>query len=256
MENLCNFFLGDYPNLEKGSISLATLQKNLEALENVCSEAFYVIDLKRHDFFYKSRKLAAYLARYGDAAYGSSLEQFLHCIPDADAALYRDFGQVFGALFNRTAVLEKDSLLQAEKYSLVLSGNFRLITDRRYTMVYVRATPLTEDADGNMSLSLCTLRASSAQQAGGVQITKGKGEAKQVYSMQKKDWLSMDEVGLCDYEQDVLRLAARGFTTDEIANSINHSTDSVKRYRKSVLKKLEVENIVQAVLKAQNLGLI
>lgn len=248
MDNICNFFLGSNPdNPEaKGRISLATLQKTLEAFEYVCNEAFYVVDMKQLTLFYMSRKLAAYLARHGNAVYGSSLEQFFHCIPDTDAVNYRDYGPLFRSLFGRVPV--------SERYSLVLSGHHRLATDRGYRMICELVAPLAEDADGNLRLTLCTLRSSSAKQAGGVRITKGHGEARQVFLIEEQRWADEETEELSDEELEVLTLAGRGFTTEEIADRAILSPDSVKRRKKSIFKKLGVDSIAQAILKARNHG--
>ncbi|WP_420187437.1 helix-turn-helix transcriptional regulator [Bacteroides pyogenes] len=61
---------------------------------------------------------------------------------------------------------------------------------------------------------------------------------------------------LKEVEMDVLKLSAMGYTMQEIADEVNRSFDSVKVYRKSLLEKLGVENIVEAINYAKNRKII
>jgi DNA-binding NarL/FixJ family response regulator len=57
-------------------------------------------------------------------------------------------------------------------------------------------------------------------------------------------------------EQDVLRLAAAGFSNQEIANALHLAVGTVKNHMSNVLIKLGVRDRTQAVLRAFELGLM
>jgi DNA-binding CsgD family transcriptional regulator len=68
--------------------------------------------------------------------------------------------------------------------------------------------------------------------------------------------MEMSRPELKDMEREVLKLSAMGYTMNEIADIISRSFDTVKSYRKSLLEKLDVANISEAISFAINYRLI
>ena len=62
--------------------------------------------------------------------------------------------------------------------------------------------------------------------------------------------------GLSDREHQVLVLLAAGATNPEIANRLHLSPHTVKEYASGLYRKLQVRNRMQAVQRAEQLGLI
>jgi len=67
---------------------------------------------------------------------------------------------------------------------------------------------------------------------------------------------SEEDVGFTARELDVLRLIARGMSSDEIAATLFLSPHTVPGYRKSLFAKLGVHSQVQAVVQGAARGLI
>jgi DNA-binding CsgD family transcriptional regulator len=67
---------------------------------------------------------------------------------------------------------------------------------------------------------------------------------------------SEEDVGFTARELDVLRLIARGMSSDEIASALFLSPHTVSGYRKSLFAKLGVHSQVQAVVQGAARGLI
>jgi two-component system response regulator DesR len=61
---------------------------------------------------------------------------------------------------------------------------------------------------------------------------------------------------LSEREQQVLALVAAGATNREIATELHLSPYTVKEYASGLYRKLDVRNRVEAVLRAEKLGLI
>jgi DNA-binding NarL/FixJ family response regulator len=61
---------------------------------------------------------------------------------------------------------------------------------------------------------------------------------------------------LTDRETDVLRLIARGYSREEIANKLNISLNTVSAHAKNIYRKLEVHSSTGAIDKARKAGLI
>ena len=76
------------------------------------------------------------------------------------------------------------------------------------------------------------------------------------YNRLNRKWTEMDRPELKEMEKEVLKLSAMGYTMNEIAEKINRSFDTVKSYRRTLLEKLEVANISEAISFAINYRLI
>lgn len=61
---------------------------------------------------------------------------------------------------------------------------------------------------------------------------------------------------LSERMQDVLLLAARGFTQREVANRLGVSIETVKSYQNAILVYLHADSITQAVALAQKMGIV
>jgi DNA-binding NarL/FixJ family response regulator len=77
---------------------------------------------------------------------------------------------------------------------------------------------------------------------------------KEQFSHRQKD--SREESLLTDREEEVLKLVAEGHTRTEIAEKLNVSVSTVKRHVESIFAKLEVNNKISAVKKAETLHYI
>mgnify|MGYP001220146066 FL=1 len=69
-------------------------------------------------------------------------------------------------------------------------------------------------------------------------------------------FFAREENPLSERERDVLRLAAEGLTTDQIASALYLTKGTVRNYLSSAIQKLEVESRHQAVKKATEKGWI
>ena len=67
---------------------------------------------------------------------------------------------------------------------------------------------------------------------------------------------SEEDVGFTAREMDVLRLIARGMSSDEIAATLFLSPHTVPGYRKSLFAKLGVHSKIEAVVHAAARGLV
>lgn len=65
-----------------------------------------------------------------------------------------------------------------------------------------------------------------------------------------------DTFDLTPREQEILRLVARGYKRQEIANKLNISVGTVGIHINSTYRKLEVSSNIEAVVRASKIGLI
>ncbi|MBS1446865.1 MAG: response regulator transcription factor [Odoribacter sp.] len=57
-------------------------------------------------------------------------------------------------------------------------------------------------------------------------------------------------------EKEILLLIRQGFLSKEIAYKLNLSIYTVNNHRKNILVKLNVDNVIEAINRAENLGIL
>jgi DNA-binding CsgD family transcriptional regulator len=68
--------------------------------------------------------------------------------------------------------------------------------------------------------------------------------------------ISFTDLGISKREYDVLLLLGKGLSNQEIADQLYVSMNTVKTHTSRIFEKLDVKNRTQAILKAQEMGLI
>lgn len=68
-----------------------------------------------------------------------------------------------------------------------------------------------------------------------------------IYNRTTKRWKEKTMYNLKDIEIQVLKYSMMGYTMNEISDLIHRSFDTVKVYRKTILEKLNADNITEAI---------
>jgi DNA-binding NarL/FixJ family response regulator len=66
----------------------------------------------------------------------------------------------------------------------------------------------------------------------------------------------IEKVPLSDREEEVLSLISQGFSTNDIADDLHISKDTVKTYRKNLFRKLGANNMAVLIRRSMEYGLI
>ena len=72
----------------------------------------------------------------------------------------------------------------------------------------------------------------------------------------RKTGLILAEPQLTKREKEILILIRQGFLSKEIAYKLNLSIYTVNNHRKNILAKLNVDNAIEAINKAENFGIL
>ena len=138
----------------------------------------------------------------------------------------------------------------------MLSFDFHMRRDDRLILLNQRSTPMALTKDGAIWLTLATVSISSHKEAGHIEFFRFSSRERFEYSLEHKCWNKCETITLRPEEQQVLTLSAQGYTMKEISEIMLRSFDTVKFYRRQLLKKLGVQSITEALTFATNYGLI
>jgi len=138
-----------------------------------------------------------------------------------------------------------------------ISYDFRLKNQEGKTfLINQKLTPLFLTEGGKIWKAICIISLSNEQSSGNIKISK-KGENKIFrYDLKGDFWKTEVKEELSTREKEILRYSVRGFTINEMADSMFVSPDTVKFHRRKLFEKLDVHNISEAIVYATNNKLI
>nr|BFF38260.1 hypothetical protein BACY1_00650 [Tenacibaculum mesophilum] len=138
-----------------------------------------------------------------------------------------------------------------------ISYDFHLKNQEGKTfLINQKLTPIFLTDEGKIWKAICIISLSNEQNSGNIKIYK-KGENKVFkYDLKNNFWKTEKEVELSNREKEILKFSVRGFTINEMAESMYVSPDTVKFHRRKLFEKLEVTNISEAIIYATNNKLI
>lgn len=206
-----------------------------KAFVRTISVGIYIIDYCLKDIIYVSDNIAQ---RYGipigtihDKNYGHYLEYVAY----DDYQMLLDINDKVFDFFNQLPT--EDILKHTVIYDFHLNGH---LVEQHYTPVALR--------NGKVWLALCTISLSSHKKSGNLLIQHTESPVYYEYSNGSHSWISKRMKPLTDTEKSVLMLSAQGFTTEETAQKLSKSTDTIKSYRKRVMKKFNSSSISEALM--------
>jgi DNA-binding CsgD family transcriptional regulator len=213
------------------------------AAARTTTNSIYVIDYHKRNFLYASEN--PMLAPVGLKEMGYAL--YLNFVPKEEQAMLLEINRVGFEEFSRIDL--------EEKMDFVISYDFHFVQNGRCRMVNHRLTPLALNAKGQLWLALCSFSLSSRKEFGNVRMWRVKESGNGIvgnrevreYSLMDGKWHKCEPIALNETEQSLLMMSAQGYTTEEIAERLFRSTDTMKYHRKKLFRKLGVESINEAV---------
>ncbi|OED43733.1 helix-turn-helix transcriptional regulator [Flavobacteriaceae bacterium (ex Bugula neritina AB1)] len=150
-----------------------------------------------------------------------------------------------------------DKIPLRERTSYTITYDFHLKNQEGKTiLINQKLTPLYLTSDGKIWKAICIVSLSAEQDSGNIKVYKQNDNKVVRYNLEGDFWKTEERTELTTREKEILRFSARGFTINEIAETIFVSPDTVKFHRKKLFEKLEVANIAEAISFATNNKLI
>ena len=143
-----------------------------------------------------------------------------------------------------------------ERTEYILSCDFHVIKGHRQHLVNHRLAPIIIDQNGSVRLALCLVSLSSNEKFGNIIMKKIGTDRFFEYTLQDHKWKERKKATLTSNEREVLMLSVQGYTMHEIAVKLYKSIDTIKTYKRSIFSKMDVKNIAEAIIYAQNHRLI
>lgn len=173
-----------------------------------------------------------------------------------------------GSKFNRQFVPEEDMEMMQEIF--VAWNKFLLhrpIDERKdyslhvdyhlnKNLIKVCMTPAFLNKEGRIWIAVFISKISTHSEAGNAVIFKINSTQSWHYSFATRKWIEKKQKLLSATELQILRLATLGKKENEICEIIHRSKDALKSMKRKIYKKIEVDNITEAVSFAITHGMI
>jgi DNA-binding CsgD family transcriptional regulator len=174
---------------------------------------------------------------------------YLKNVPDEDLQLLLKINEAGFQFYNNIALDKRTD------YSI--SYDFHLKQPNGHLMlINHKLAPLILDTNGNIWIALCLVSLSSNNNPGNIIIKNAKEKKFFEYNISLKKWNEQKIVRLNNQEKEILMLSSQGLTVERIAKELFLSVDTIKFHKKNLFKKLNVNNISEAILSAVNIGII
>ncbi len=239
-ENTIDYISDDaYKNIDQ-------IIEDIDAFSRTTYKSVYVIDYYRQNFLYVSENPLFLCGMTPEEVKAMGYNFYISQVVPEDLDLLLEI--------NTAGFQFLQNIPTNELRDYTISYNFRIINkqSQKKWLINHQLTPLRLTEKGQVWLALCVAAISTGNKSSNIGISKNKANDLWVYDPVTKKWKEEARPQLKDVEMDVLKLSAMGYTMQAIANEVHRSFDTVKAYRKSLLEKLGVENIVEAINYAKN----
>lgn len=150
-----------------------------------------------------------------------------------------------------------EKIPKEDRKQYTISYDFHLKNqDGKTILINQKLTPVFLNNEGKIWKAICIISLSNEQNSGNIKIYK-KGDNKIFkYDLDGDFWKATEKIQLSNREKEILHYSTRGYTINEIAETIFVSPDTVKFHRRKLFDKLGVANISEAIAYATNNKLI
>lgn len=144
-----------------------------------------------------------------------------------------------------------------ERKEYTISYDFHIRNQEGKTiLINHKLTPMFLTNNGQIWKAICIVSLSAEKKAGNIKIYKKGYNKIHRYDLDDACWKVDEKIKLSIREKEILQLSTRGYTINEIAETIFVSADTVKFHRRKLFEKLEITNISEAIVYATNNNLI
>jgi DNA-binding CsgD family transcriptional regulator len=206
----------------------------------------YIADTYKNNIIYVSNSLSLLLNVNSADICKKGIRSFLNYVPKEVYAKVYEMGEKIISFIDKTPI--------AERKQLVFSYNLHYnISNAHYFFRHI-LTPLALSPDGKFWLVLCKLSIPARNETGDMIARLDNSFYR--YSWKSHDWETANKFLLAPMERLILIYSSQGYTANKLAKMFNKSVNTIKYHKKRLFKKLNADNMSEAILIANNYMLL
>ena len=244
MANVEDFFIPDnsvgiIPSESYESIS--HLVDEIDAFSRLTYKSVYIIDYYKRNFLYVSNNPLFLCGLSPHEVQELGYNFYIDNVPAEDLNFLLEIN-VAGFQFLKNIEPE-----EKKKYTISYCFNIINKHSKKTQLINHQITPLKLTKSGEIWLALCVASIPSNGTMGEIIMSHDQSNSHWIYNRTTKRWKEKTMYNLKDIEIQVLKYSMMGYTLNEISDLIHRSFDTVKVYRKTILEKLNADNITEAI---------
>lgn len=215
----------------------------ISAFSRLTYESIYIIDYEKMGFEYVSENPLFLCGYTPGEVLAMGYEFYFRNVPESDLELLTNI--------NNAGFDFYDKIAPEERSLYTITYDFHLNTkDGDQLLINHKLTPLFINADNKIQLAMCIVSISYQKDAGNIYIYKQGTTERWELDTAQGVWRKSVTPQLNKRELEVLRLHARGFAINAIAEKLFVVPDTIKYYRRRIFEKLQVGNMTEALQRA------
>lgn len=218
----------------------------LDATVRLTNACMFVIDFSKNELVYRSKNLI-----FVDEA---TMKDFQRDCPNPYWSLIveDDFDILVKTRKAYYEVVDKFS--HEDKLNHTVVTDYRIMLRNRPFTITQKFSPLAIREDGSLWLGLFLITHSPNKKCEHIALF-GKN-FRYVYDFNCRRFVTfMENMNLTKMEKAILSMSAKGLTTEQIAEELCRSVNTIKTHKKRLFKKLHVQSIAEALTFVSNYNL-
>ncbi len=239
---MTNLFNSQFPTItgELHVAQIAHYAQLISAMESNLGCSCYLFDYQKKTFAYIPDG-SPFLSGYSKAEVIK--RGWTHYQSIMDAAVFEEFQTV-----NRAAYEFYQNIALEQRIDYTLDCYFKMTTQKGANLLVKHSqTPIIITNIGDIWLSLCTIRPAVGYIKEAHLLRNTKQACDYEYNQSSKTFERKLKPNLNSREVEILQMLASGFTESHIAELLFISSNTVKYYKKNIVKKLNTDNIKEAI---------
>jgi len=218
---------------------IAPIVNALEAIARISYQSIYIIDYNKNNFMYVSDNPLLLCGLNSQEVKEMGYRFYIDYVPEDEINMLLEICEV-GFLFFKNTPVE-------DRMKLSISYDFHIKQKKRVKLINHKLTPIELTDNGNIWLAVCCVSYASNKTAGNIEVYMKGNSMYWIYSLKNKRWQQKKRLVITSKEDNILSLAAQGYTGKEIADKSKIKEYAEKFQRKKLFQKLKVSNISAAL---------
>ena len=222
--------------------------KKAKHISRTTDKSIYVIDYFKKSFLYVSDNPLFLCGHTAEEVKEMGYMFYINNVPEEEQEMLTEINRAGFEFINKIPA--------NDRINYTISYDFHIMKGKKKTLVNQKLTSLLLTEEGKTWIAVCVVSLSTHNKPGHIEIRKTNQPLFWKYSIEKHRWKEEAGLSLNDREKEILSLSAQGYTMNEIADKLFLSIDTIKFHKRTLFKKLDVKNIIEAITFASNYKLL
>lgn len=202
-------------------------------------QSFYIIDYLQKKFVYVHDNALFLCGLTPNEFMNMGYEFYAQYVHPEDITFLYEVNKIGFTSYQKLSKEDKEK-------DIYISYDFRIKNGNNYLPIHHTLIPLVKDNEQQIVLALCKVSLTDQKNFGA--ITGRLGNKIFTWNKEKKSWDENPSILLNNKEKEIICLSSQGYTEKELAERLKLSESGIKKRKKLLFHKLNVQNMSEAIV--------